>query len=275
MISSSLSPFEKAVAGSTPFLFAQDFPGKVFKPVHPCEKGFYEALEAKKNASLKKLVPKYFGTLTLKPSEECKLSDELRDTPTEYLVLEDLTHDFIHPCILDVKLGITHHDINLEDPHSHLLRKSKYITTPSLGFCLTGMQVFKSTTGGFEFMDKIQGRELTETTIASKLHYFFHNGSILRDDVISLLLQRLKHVSMYFENEPDFLFRSTSLLLIYEGQPGSDTRVDARMIDFAHAKQMPNRQYRDEYGYLFGTKNLMKILESILQPPALSTAPSK
>lgn len=86
---SSLSPFDKAVAGSTPFLFAQDFPGKVFKPVHPREKDFYEALERKQSA-LKKLVPKYYGTLTLKPSEECKLSDELRDTPSEYLVLEGL-----------------------------------------------------------------------------------------------------------------------------------------------------------------------------------------
>jgi hypothetical protein len=89
MMSSSLSPFEKAVAGSTPFLFAQDFPGKVFKPVHPCEKGFYEALEGRQSV-LKKLVPKYYGTLTLKPSEECKLNDELRDTPSEYLVLEGI-----------------------------------------------------------------------------------------------------------------------------------------------------------------------------------------
>jgi len=269
MNSTALSPFEKAVAGSTPFLFAQDFPGKVFKPVHPCEKNFYEALESKKSVVLKKLVPKYYGTLTLKPSEECKLSDELRDTPTEYLVLEDLTHDFIHPCILDVKLGITHHDINLEDPGLHALRKSKYITAPLLGFCLTGMQVFKASTSGFEFMDKLEGRDLTETTIADKLQYFFHNGNHLRDDVVALLLHRLKHVSMYFENEPDFLFRSTSLLLIYEGSPGLDTRVDARMIDFAHAKQLPNipnHKYKDEYGYLFGTKNLMKILDSFLQP---------
>jgi len=265
---SSLSPFEKAVAGSTPFLFAQDFPGKVFKPVHPREKDFYEALEARKHSSLKKLVPKYYGTLTLKPSEDCKLRAELRDTPSEYLVLEDLTHDFIHPCILDVKLGVTHHDINLEDPRPPILRKSKYLTAPAIGFCLTGMQVFKTTSSRFEFMDKQEGRELTEKTISDKLFYFFHNGNSLREDILTLLLQRLKHVSMYFENEPDFLFRSTSLLLIYEGQPNGEPRVDARMIDFAHAKQLsvPAHDYKDEYGYLFGTRNLMKILESFLSP---------
>lgn len=44
------------------------------------------------------------------------------------------------------------------------------------------------------------------------------------------------------------------------------------MIDFAHAKQMPSlpsRDYKDEYGYLFGTKNLMKILEGFLKPSSL------
>jgi len=263
-----ISPFEKAVAGSTPFLFAQDFPGKVFKRVHPCEKKFYELLESRPS-SLKKLVPRYYGTLTLKPSEGCKLSDELRDTPSEYLVLEDLTHGFAHPCILDIKLGVTHQDINTEDnisPSPPPIRQSKYVSASALGFCLTGMQVFKMTTGNFEFMDQAEGKRLTEYTISDKLRYFFHNGAHFREDVVALLLQRLRKISMYFENEPDFLFRSTSLLLIYEGKPGAEAKVDARMIDFAHAKHIPNRKYRDEYGYLFGTKNLTKCLENLLKP---------
>lgn len=50
-------------------------------------------------------------------------------------------------------------------------------------------------------MDKLEGRELTEQTIGDKLYYFFHNGGCLREDVVTLLLQRLKLVSMYFENE--------------------------------------------------------------------------
>jgi len=271
---SSLSPFEKAVAGSTPFMFAQDFPGKVFKPAHPREKEFYDSLE--KHPQLKKLVPKYYGTLTLKPSVEFA-NDH---TPIEYLVLEDLTHGFVYPCILDVKLGITHHDIDASSAVT--ARSSKYISAPALGFCLTGMQVFKVTNGEFNVMDKSEGRDLTEHTIAQKLYYFFHDGNELRQDVITLLLQKLHQVELYFENQPAYTFRSTSLLLLYEGAysfpattpitnsspspspvPDNPPHVDVRLIDFAHARQN-SAGNADEYGYLFGTKNLTRILKTLL-----------
>jgi len=267
LASPALTPFENAVAGSTPFLFAHDFPGKVFKPALPREKTFYDSLA--KHTSLQKLVPKYYGTLPIKSSpieSEGSLSNELRDTPSEYLVLEDLTHDFVHPCILDVKLGITHHDIDEQNPRAQPLRSSKYLTTPLLGFCLTGMQVYKANLSKFEYMDKGEGRNLTDKTIEGKLSYFFHNGLQMRDDVVVLLLQKLQLVAKYFENEPSYQFRSTSLLLIYEGKPGLEPRVDARMIDFAHANQITSRKFKDVYGYLFGTRNLMRFMENILKP---------
>lgn len=62
----ALAPFEKTVAGSTPFLFAQNFPGRVFKPAHPNEKQFYDGID--KHPQLKSLVPKYHGTLTYTPA---------------------------------------------------------------------------------------------------------------------------------------------------------------------------------------------------------------
>ncbi len=105
---SSLAPFEKTVAGSTPFLFAQDFPGRIFKPAHPQEKEFYESID--KHPQLRKLVPKYHGTLTYHPAADCNNTPDTNN-PAEYLVMEDLTYGFSHPCILDVKLGTTHHGI--------------------------------------------------------------------------------------------------------------------------------------------------------------------
>lgn len=123
----SLAPFEKTVAGSTPILFAQNFPGRIFKPAHPREKEFYEGID--KHPQLRKLVPKYHGTLTFQPAPSSSSSDHpditLPDTapPTpqksaEYLVMEDLTYGFTHPCILDVKLGTTHHGIPSRKPPS-------------------------------------------------------------------------------------------------------------------------------------------------------------
>jgi len=257
-MSADLAPFE-TVAGSTPFLLAQNHPGKVFKPVHPCEKDFYENIQ--KHPQLLKLVAKYFGTLTLSPSSSC--IDNANIEGSEYLVLEDLTHGYIQPCILDVKLGTTHHDLDSSRPSPP---RSKYYTTPYLGFCLTGMQVYNVHLATYEYMDKSEGRILDENTVVTKLTHFFHNGKGIRENVIRKLLRKLQQVHLYFENQPAYTFRSTSLLLIYEGMVGTETGdgVDVRLIDFAHAK--PNTstsQVPDEYGYLFGTRNLMKILESI------------
>lgn len=264
---SSLAPFEKTVAGSTPILFAQNFPGRIFKPAHPCEKEFYEGID--KHPQLRKLVPKYHGTLTYQPAtSDNHESTQEHSHPSEYLVMEDLTYGFSNPCILDVKLGTTHHDIDFNNPLKPP-RQSKYITAPALGFCLTGMQVYKQTpTNRYEFMDKAEGRSLTQTTIVDKLTYFFHNGTTVRRDVISKLIQRLLQVATYFENKPAFTFRSSSLLLLYEGRANGENadRVEVKMIDFAHAKRLPvgdNVKFKDEYGYLYGTRNLVRILESI------------
>eukprot|EP01111_Echinosteliopsis_oligospora_P004989 TRINITY_DN1814_c0_g1_i2.p1 TRINITY_DN1814_c0_g1~~TRINITY_DN1814_c0_g1_i2.p1 ORF type:complete len:369 (+),score=116.04 TRINITY_DN1814_c0_g1_i2:139-1245(+) len=313
---SSLTPFNKTVAGSTTFHLAQDFPGRIFKPAHPNEKIFYEGL--KDHPQLKRLVPKYHGTLTYNPStvhngnhsEEGDNNDNNNNNdnnssinnssngnsnhhilaPTtasiqhsEYLVLDDLTFHYSFPCIADIKLGTTHHDIDFTAP-SVPLRKSKYLTASSLGFCLCGMQIYNPNKDSYyEFMDKEEGRELTETTVVNKLSHFFMANGDLRKEIIVRLIDRLQQVAAYFETKPEFTFRSTSLLLVYEAKPGAEAKIDVKMIDFAHAKRLStelNIHFNDQYGYLFGTKNLINILKTIcgtpplLEPISLSSASS-
>lgn len=262
----SLTPFDKTVAGSTSFLFAKNFPGRVFKPAHPREKEFYESIE--KHPQLRPLVPKYHGTLTYNPAA---VQDAEPAAPAEYLVMEDLTFGFTHPCILDVKLGTTHHDIDFTKPEKEPARQSKYLTAPALGFCLTGMQVYKSSPNRYEFMDKTEGRHLTQATVVDKLFYYFQDGSTVRKDVIDKLIQRLLQVAAYFQNKPEYTFRSSSLLLLYEGCSAAESadRVEVKMIDFAHAKRLPNTnsEFKDEYGYLYGTNNFIKILENLKVRP--------
>lgn len=290
----TLAPFEKTVAGSTPFLFAQNFPGRVFKPAHPREKEFYESIDL--HPLLRPLVPNYHGTLTYSPahptdnvpssntspSSTSSTPDSTPSStpsstppsngpvmaPLEYLVMEDLTFGFTHPCILDVKLGTTHHDIDFTNPQKHTGRQSKYLTAPGLGFCLTGMQVYKKTPSRYEFMDKVEGRNLTATTIVDKLFYFFNDGNGVRKDVIEKLIQRLLKVASYFQNKPAFTFRSSSLLLLYEGKLTAESvdRVEVKMIDFAHARRLPSSaemEFKDEYGYLYGTNNFINILQNL------------
>jgi hypothetical protein len=61
--------------------------------------------------------------------------------------------------------------------------------------------VYKSAQGGFEFMDKAEGRHLTQATVVDKLFYFFQDGGTVRRDVISKLIHRLNLVASYFQNK--------------------------------------------------------------------------
>ncbi|GAM25064.1 hypothetical protein SAMD00019534_082390 [Acytostelium subglobosum LB1] len=329
------------VAGSTPFVKAKEN-GRVYKEATKRERGFYEMLQQRSsNDAIHKLIPKFFGVHHV--------------SQKDYIILEDLTCDYVKPCIMDIKLGLTHRDMDLDklfpkpsditadaslssdtttttittttsptaspspsssqstsitsstscesldrlqvrrcsiQPHevsSYLA--SKYITAPRLGFCLCGFQKYNATKAEFEKFSKEQGRFLNEVTIRTTLHDFFHNGQERRTDAMSLIIQKLKYFKEYFEHNPEFKFRSSSLLLIYEGDNMLEAKCDIRLIDFAHTLAYPEHlkpyssrlsQYTPtvdngdnnndddnsfslpvDGGYLFGISNLLSILEAL------------
>ncbi|EGC35496.1 hypothetical protein DICPUDRAFT_94541 [Dictyostelium purpureum] len=289
------------VAGSTPFVKSKESSGKIFKECTKKEKEFYENLSD--DNSLSKLIPKFFGT-AMKDGKE-------------YIILEDLTNGYNKPNIMDIKLGLSHHDVDLEeiyskpndsdDPnvnfetlkqqanmslHKELYQSwlvSKYITTPKLGFCVCGSQRYNLSSNQVEKNQKEQGRLLTEVTVKEKLYEFFSNGYEFRNDIIEPMIERLSLFKQYFENNPDYRFRSTSILFIYEGDNNSKNRCDIRLIDFTHTKLYPPHlkahssklsHYKSidinniddnsdatffpiDGGYLFGITNLLKILLSL------------
>ena len=60
----------------------------------------------------------------------------------DYLVLEDLTRHFIHPSIIDLKMGTrSHGDLKTEKLHKHKERVSVTSTSMSLGVRFSGMMV--------------------------------------------------------------------------------------------------------------------------------------
>ncbi|KAF2070008.1 hypothetical protein CYY_008678 [Polysphondylium violaceum] len=318
---SSSSKFN-VVAGSTTFM-KYDEGGKVLKTSTPTERDFYISLNKTLDNPLLQLIPKFYGV-------------ETRDNK-EFLILQDLTYGYSKPCIADIKLGLTHHDVNLDtiypsqssttdnndndndnnQSYEQLIKNakslqkkansdswlvSKYITTPKLGFCICGSQKYNLKKQEFEKFQKEQGRTLTECTVIDKIKQFFSNeqSNQIRDDIVHLIVKRLELFKDYFENNPDFRFRSTSILLIYEGDIGSEIKCDIRLIDFAHAKPFPNHlkqfssrlsNYNNSYsnsnnssneesktiqkeddplfpidgGFLFGISNLLKIISSFLE----------
>lgn len=121
-------------------------------------------------------------------------------------------------------------------------------------------------------MNKYHGRKLNLTGFKEALCQFFSDGCILRKELISPVLQRLREMRAVLEACESYRFFSSSLLIIYDGAPaptptrsrggeeededddedeeedegagggrpqrrdsGSPSRpVDVRMIDFAH-----------------------------------------
>ncbi|EFA77228.1 hypothetical protein PPL_12438 [Heterostelium album PN500] len=296
------------VAGSTPFVRAKEH-GKVYKEATKRERDFYEMVQSSRSSlPIYQLIPRYYGVYN------------------SYIILEDLTSGYSKPCIMDIKLGLTHHDLDLDilypkpienhesleeqqliarlKAQTHITKRnkswlvSKYITTPLLGFCLCGYQKYNNNKKEFEKVTKEQGRYLNLTTIREKLLEFFHTGSNLRSDAIECLSQKLTSFKDYFENNPEFKFRSTSLLLIYEGDDSAQqSKCDIRLIDFAHATTFPphlqafsselsvytpeascedkdntencnnndscNGFFPIDGGYLFGVSNLLNIITSL------------
>ena len=134
--------------------------------------------------------------------------------------------------------------------------------------------------------NKYYGLKLCEEGFREELVTFLHNGEQFRMELIEPLLYKLRKLYKVIEKQNSYRFYSSSLLLMYEGdmqrkcncntEKEQDTyrhkeninnKVDVRMIDFAHTTYGvfvgdPVRSGPDS-GYLFGLKNLIRLLEEI------------
>lgn len=80
-------------------------------------------------------------------------------------------------------------------------------------------QVYQSDLGQLMFMNKYQGRKLTLAGFKEALYQFFHNGRRLRRELLSPVLRRLREMQAALEACESYRFYSSSLLIIYDGDP--------------------------------------------------------
>lgn len=81
------------------------------------------------------------------------------------------------------------------------------------------LQVYQSDLGQLMFMNKYHGRKLTLAGFKEALYQFFHNGRRLRRELLSPVLRRLCEMQAALEACESYRFYSSSLLIIYDGDP--------------------------------------------------------
>ncbi|XP_076453643.1 uncharacterized protein LOC143288864 isoform X2 [Babylonia areolata] len=163
---------------------------------------FAPACQDRDLLDLRHFLPLYYGT-------------EEVDGVT-FLVMNNITHHFPKPNVLDLKMGqVTY------DPEASEVKKqqeiSKYPPQKELGFKLTGMMIQDAKSGCSQHFDKNYCRAVTaETVLTDGLGKFFglHNGR-LRKDVVHALLIKLRHLERWFQVQRTFAFYASSLLIVY------------------------------------------------------------
>uniref|UniRef100_A0A2K6ENN7 Kinase n=1 Tax=Propithecus coquereli TaxID=379532 RepID=A0A2K6ENN7_PROCO len=177
-----------------------------------------------------------------------------------YLKLEDVTHKFNKPCIMDVKIGRKSYD-PFASSEKIQQQVSKYPLMEEIGFLVLGMRVYHVHTDSYETQNQHYGRSLTKETIKDGVSRFFHNGFSLRKDAIAASIQKIKKILQWFESQEQLNFYASSLLFVYEGssQPTTTKSNDRTLAEkFLSKGQLSDTEvleYNNNFHVLSSTAN--------------------
>lgn len=181
--------------------------------------------------------------------------------------MEDLTADYAHPNVLDVKLGNV-----LHEPDATPIKKAKMIqqsitsTSWETGIRLTGFkvglrpdiadrQVWQPKKRRYRIASKVYGRTLSKETLHKGIAAFFADSPYLHC-VLQSAIDQVSQIITAVEGV-EYRFVGSSLLVVYE-----DTRSTVRLIDFGRARAAPG-EGPDE-GVLFGLRTFHTLLQDRL-----------
>ncbi|XP_073097132.1 inositol polyphosphate multikinase isoform X1 [Manis javanica] len=162
---------------------------------------------------LRKYLPKYYGIWS-PPTAPNDL----------YLKLEDVTHKFDKPCIMDVKIGRKSYD-PFASSEKIQQQVSKYPLMEEIGFLVLGMRVYHVHSDSYETQNQHYGRGLTKETLKDGMSRFFHNGFFLRKDAVAASIRKIENILQWFESQKQLNFYASSLLFVYEGSSQPTTTI--------------------------------------------------
>ncbi|PIL33058.1 hypothetical protein GSI_04507 [Ganoderma sinense ZZ0214-1] len=208
--SSKTQPLESQVGGHPGVLTSEDG-SLLIKPAHQAEVAFYQSVVADPAfAPLRPFVPKFYGTLRLegRVDEAAAAADEIGNIQIvevatevqkdEYmrfisprppvasqsqgllsLVLENLTHAFAKPNILDIKLGtVLYSDDASPEKRARMEKTARDTTSFETGVRLTGFQVYDLATGKAVNTPKAYGKSIKPANLPEGIARFFPFGCV-------------------------------------------------------------------------------------------------
>lgn len=87
-------------------------------------------------------------------------------------------------------------------------------------------QVYNRVSKQICYLDKYYGRKLDRTGLLRTLRKFFHNGHRTRHELMWPIIARLREIRDSLERLRTYRFYSSSLLIIYEGDPSSESQSE-------------------------------------------------
>ncbi|KAF1955733.1 SAICAR synthase-like protein [Byssothecium circinans] len=252
---SKLQAFGNAAAGHDGVL-SDPTGAVVVKPCTTAEIAFYESV-AESHLDLAPHLPTFLGSLTLSNDQEAaraaadtgtiitaegtieRLHGRKLDTEL-HIVLENITHGFTKPNVLDLKLGKQLWDEQTKpEKRARLDEVANSSTSGSLGFRIAGMRTWKGEStlevpsdlkefvegkdgDGYWVYNKMYGRKFTTEDIKEGFEaYILPQGSALEhlaraQEVLAFFLGEVKDIISVFEKKESRMY-SASILLVYEG----------------------------------------------------------
>ncbi|CAD2113275.1 hypothetical protein YYG_00167 [Plasmodium vinckei petteri] len=182
-----------------------------------------------------------------------------------HIILEDLVNGFKRPCVLDIKMGKRQRKIGASlEKKKRQVEKSFKTTSHSLGFRLCGCQHYNKLQDTLFYKDKYWGRSLSKENIPWAIRNWFWNGSLLYDELIPILLEKLHVFFNCIVELRHYRFWSSSLLWVFDGGLSDKKErlnsLDIRMIDFANTIYLQDNPSVDEE-YIFGLRNLIYFIQ--------------
>ncbi|KNA05019.1 hypothetical protein SOVF_194330 [Spinacia oleracea] len=228
-----------------------DETGLFYKPLQEDERGlreaeFYKTFSADVRVPdhIRKFFPKSFGTKLLDASDG--------SGPLSHLVLEDLMSKYENPSIVDFKIGSrTWYPQATDEYIEKCLKKDKITSSLSLGFRISGLQIYEGQESGYwkpdrkvtikykpedvrmvlrKFVSVNQSSDSKKESGCSTFASSVYGGS-------SGILAQLQELKSWFEEQTIYHFYSCSVLMVYDKESlakGKEVVPAIKLVDFAH-----------------------------------------